>query len=207
MQTMGDGREARGLEIHGIHNQNAVHWNLSTPALYEEAIKRREGRLAHLGPLVVRTGQHTGRAPDDKFVVREAESQAKVWWGKVNRPMEPQQFRALHRRMLAYLQGKDLFVQDCFAGADPEFRMPIRVITETAWHSLFARNMFIRASREELRSHEPQFVVLSAPGFHADPELDGTRSEVFIVLSFAERLVLVAARSTRARSRSRSSRP
>ena len=191
MQTMGEGRESRRLEVHGIHNQNAVYWNLSTPALYEEAIKRREGRLAHLGPLVVRTGQHTGRAPNDKYVVREAESEAKVWWGKVNRPMEPQQFRALHRRMLAYLQGKDLFVQDCFAGADPEFRMPIRVITETAWHSLFARNMFIRASREELRSHEPRFVVLSAPGFHADPETDGTRSEVFVVLNFAERLVLV----------------
>ncbi len=191
MQIIGKGSEALGLEVHGIHNQNVVYWNLSTPALYEEAIKRREGRLAHLGPLVVRTGQHTGRAPNDKFVVRETESEAKVWWGKVNRPMEPQQFRALHRRMLAYLQGKDLFVQDCFAGADPEFRMPIRVITETAWHSLFARNMFIRASQEELRSHEPQFVVLSAPGFHADPETDGTRSEVFIVLNFAERLVLV----------------
>ena len=105
--------------------------------MYEEIIRRREGRLAHLGPIVVRTGEHTGRAPNDKFIVREPSSEDKVWWGPVNKSMSPEQFSALYHRLLAYLQGKDLFVQDCFAGADRQYRVPIRVITETAWHSLF----------------------------------------------------------------------
>src|SRR6476620_9271298 len=130
-----------GLELHGIQNVNTIYWNLSTPVLVEEALRRREGRLAHLGPLVVRTGQYTGRSPNDKFIVREPSSESKVWWGKVNQPMEPEKFNTLHLRMLAYLQGKDIFVQDCFAGADPVYRLPIRIITETAWHSLFAHNM------------------------------------------------------------------
>ncbi|GIK37217.1 MAG: phosphoenolpyruvate carboxykinase [ATP] 2 [Chloroflexota bacterium] len=191
MQTQGKFQSQYGLEKHGIHNVNAVYWNLSTPRLYEEAIRRREGRLAHLGPLLVRTGQHTGRSPNDKFVVREPSSADKVWWGKVNRAMEPAQFETLHRRLLAYLQGKDLFVQDCFAGADPQYRLPIRIITETAWHSLFARDMFIQAKPEELATHTPQFTVLNAPSFHADPEVDGTHSEVFIVIHFGQKLVLI----------------
>jgi phosphoenolpyruvate carboxykinase (ATP) len=191
MQTQGKYQSQYSLENHGIHNINAVYWNLGTPALYEEAIRRREGRLAHLGPLVVRTGQHTGRSPNDKFIVREPSSVDKVWWGKVNRAMEPASFEGLHRRLLAYLQGKDLFVQDCFAGADPQYRQPIRIISETAWHNLFARNMFIQAKPEELASHVPEFTVINAPSFHADPELDGTRSEVFIVIHFGQKLVLV----------------
>ncbi len=180
-----------GLEEHGIRNVNAIYWNLSTPMLYEEAIRRREGRLVHLGPLVVRTGQHTGRSPNDKFIVKEPSSADKVWWGKVNRPMEPSHFEALYRRLLAYLQGRDLFVQDCFAGADPQYRLPIRVITETAWHSLFARDMFIQAEPEGLAVHVPQFTVINVPNFHAIPEVDGTRSEVLIVLNFEKRLVLI----------------
>src|SRR5512147_3116744 len=112
-----------GLEHHGIQNVNTVYWNLSTPQLYEEAVRRHEGRLAHLGPLVVRTGQHTGRSPNDKFIVHELSCDEKVWWGKVNRPLDPNKFELLHRRLLAYLQGKDLFVQDCFAGADPAYRL------------------------------------------------------------------------------------
>ena len=179
------------LESHGIQNLNTVYWNLSTPSLVEEAIRRREGRLAHLGPLVVRTGQHTGRSPNDKFIVREPSSSEKVWWGKVNRPMEQDQFDRLHRRLLAYLQGKDLFVQDCFGGADPAYRLPLRVITETAWHNLFARNMFIHAASDQLAKHVPQFTVINAPNFHAVPELDGTPSEVFVVIHFGQQLVLI----------------
>ena len=184
-------RSQYGLENHGIQNVNAVYWNLSTPLLYEEAIRRREGRMANLRPLQVRTGQHTGRSPNDKFAVKEPTSEGNIWWGKVNRPLEPARFELLKKRMLAYLQGKDLFLQDCFAGADPEYRLPIRVITETAWHSLFARDMFIQAKPDELAVHAPQFTVLNAPNFHADPEIDGTRSEVFIVLNFAQKLVLI----------------
>ena len=179
------------LESLGIRNVNTVYWNLSTPSLVEEAIRRREARLAHLGPLVVRTGQHTGRSPNDKFIVNEPSSADKVWWGDVNRPLKPEQFSQLYRRLLAYLQGKDLFVQDCCAGADPAFRLPIRVITETAWHNLFARNMFIQLNQEQLAAHVPQFTVINAPNFHADPEVDGTRSEVFVVIHFGRRLVLI----------------
>lgn len=191
MQTQNTTHSQYGLENHGIRNVNTIFWNLSTPLLYEEAIRRREARLAHLGPLVVRTGQHTGRAPNDKFIVKEPSSADKVWWGKVNKPIAPEQFEILKKRLLAYLQGKDLFVQDCFAGADPQYRLPIRVITETAWHSLFARDMFIRATPEELAAHQPQFTVINAPNFHADPETDGTRSEVFIALNFAQKTVLI----------------
>ena len=191
MDAPGTTRSEKGLEPHGIRNINAVYWNLSTPRLYEEAIRRREGRLAHLGPLVVRTGQYTGRSPNDKFIVREPSSLDKIWWGKVNQPMTPDTFEALRRRMLAYLQGKDLFVQDCFAGADPAYRLPIRVITETAWHNLFARNIFIQAKPAELAAHVPQFTVLHTPNFHAIPELDSTRSEVFVVINFGQRLVLI----------------
>jgi phosphoenolpyruvate carboxykinase (ATP) len=180
-----------GLEHHGIQNVNTVYWNLATPLLCEEAIRRHEGRLAHLGSLVVRTGQYTGRSPRDKYIVREPSSANQVWWGDVNRPMEPQTFENLRSRLLAYLQDRDVFVQDCFVGADPRYRLPIRVITETAWHSLFARNMFIQAKPGELAGHVPQFTVIQAPNFHAIPEMDGTHSEVFIVVNFAEKVVLI----------------
>ena len=128
------------LEKHGIRNVNSVYRNLSTPALYEQAIKRGEGQLSHLGPLVVSTGQHTGRSPNDKFVVKEPTSENNVWWGKVNCPFDKDKFNKLHESLLAYYEGKDLFIQDCYAGADPEYRLSVRVITETAWHNIFARN-------------------------------------------------------------------
>jgi phosphoenolpyruvate carboxykinase (ATP) len=174
-----------------IANVGNVYWNLSTPLLYEEAVRRHEGRIAHLGPFVVRTGQHTGRSPNDKLVVREPSSADKIWWGKVNRPMEPERFETLRRRMLAYLQGKDLFVQDCFVGASPSYRYPVRIITEAAWHSLFARNMFIQAGGQERAEHHPEITLIDAPGFHADPAIDGTHSEVFIVIDFGKKLVLI----------------
>jgi phosphoenolpyruvate carboxykinase (ATP) len=188
---MDNTQQRHGLENHGIHNVGNVYWNLPTPLLCEEAIRRREGRLAHLGPLVVRTGHHTGRSPNDKFIVHEAISQDKVWWGKVNQPLQPIQFEALHRRMLAYLQGRDLFVQDGYAGADQHYRIKVRVITEHAWHSLFVHNMFIHSTHEERDAFTPDFTIIQAPDFHAIPELDGTRSEVFIVVSFEKKLVLI----------------
>jgi phosphoenolpyruvate carboxykinase (ATP) len=191
MQVLGTNQSHYGLKNHGIGNVNSVYWNLSTPHLYEEAIQRREGRLTHLGPLVVRTGQYTGRSPNDKFIVREPSSQDRVWWGKVNRPLDPEHYATLRKRMLSYLESKDLFVQDCFAGADPAYRLPIRVITEMAWHSLFAHDMFIQAKPEELTNHVPQFTIIDAPFFNADTTTDGTRSEVFIILNFSEKTVLI----------------
>jgi phosphoenolpyruvate carboxykinase (ATP) len=179
------------LDRHGFVNTGPVYWNLTTPKLYEQAIRRREGGLAHLGPLVVRTGHHTGRSPNDRFLVRELSSEAKIWWGKVNRPITQERYEGLRARLLAYLQGRDLFVCDCFVGADPRYRMPVRVITETSWHSLFARNMFIQVSPDDLDEMIPEFTVIHAPGFHAIPEVDGTPSEVFIILNFGARTVII----------------
>jgi phosphoenolpyruvate carboxykinase (ATP) len=188
-------RSKHGLEIHGIRNVNQQYWNLTTGALYDEALRRGEATVAHLGPLVVRTGHHTGRSPNDKFIVKEPSSEANVWWGKVNRPLSPEQFEILQARMLAYLQNKDVFVQDLYAGTDERYRLPIRVITESAWHNLFARNLFVRPKIAELENHQPQFTVLNVPRLHAIPETDGTNSEVFIIVNFGKRLVLIGGTS------------
>ncbi|RMF67040.1 MAG: phosphoenolpyruvate carboxykinase [Calditrichaeota bacterium] len=185
----------RELEKHGIKNVNNVYWNLSTAALYEYAVLRNEGHISHLGPLVVRTGHHTGRSPNDKFVVREPSCEEHVWWGKINQPFAPENFRNLHHRLLAYLQGKDIFIQDCYAGADPRYRILVRVITESAWHSIFARNLFIQVPHEDLDKFEPDFTIINTPRFHAIPELDGTNSEVFIIINFAEKLILIGGTS------------
>ncbi len=181
-----------GLENHGFFNLGTVHWNLSTSRLYEEAIRRREGQLAHLGPLVVRTGHHTGRSPNDKFIVRESTTQDKIWWSKVNQEFDEQRWENMYRRLIAYMQGRDCFVQDCLVGADPNYELPIRIITEDAWQSMFARNMFVQIhDREKLRAHKPEFTVIAIPRFHAIPEIDGTRSEVFVIVNFATRTVLI----------------
>jgi phosphoenolpyruvate carboxykinase (ATP) len=185
-----------GLEKHGIKNVANAYWDLPTPALHEQVVQRREGMIAHLGPLVVRTGSHTGRSPNDKFIVDEPSNHDKIWWGNINRPFDVQAFEHLHHRQLAYLQDKDIFVQDCYAGADPNYRVPIRVVTETAWHSLFARNLFIRElDLEKLSRHQPEFTIINTPRFHAVPELDGTRSDAFIVVHFGRKLVLIGGTS------------
>lgn len=184
-----------GLENHGITNIHKAHWNHNTPMLYEAIIRNGEGCVAHLGPIVVRTGLHTGRAAKDKFIVQEPQTTDNVWWGAVNKPFASERFELLFRRLLAYLQGRDLYVQDCFAGYDPQYRLPIRVITETAWHNLFARNMFIQAEPEQLVDHVPEFTVLHVPNFQAIPELDGTNSEAFIILNLSRKLVLIGGTS------------
>lgn len=189
-------RETFGIERHGITNPGNVYRNLSTPALYEEVVRRREGFISHLGPIVVRTGQHTGRAAKDKFIVREQSSQDKIWWGEVNIPFDEHRFEMLHQRMCAYLQGRDIYIQDCYAGADSDYRIPVRVITETAWHNMFARNMFIRIlDRKDLVQHSPDFVVINVPSFMANPELDGTVSPTFILVHFSRRLILIGGTS------------
>ncbi len=184
------------LEKQGFRNVGTIFWNPSTPHLYEEIVRRREGQVAHLGPAVVRTGHHVGRSPNDRFIVREPSSESKVWWGDVNKGIEEKNFMGLFYRMQAYFQNKDVFVQDCYVGADPKHRMPIRIMTENAWHSLFARNMFIQMkSPEEIAGHVPTFTVINAPRFHAVPELDGTRSEAFILLHLGLKLILIGGTS------------
>jgi phosphoenolpyruvate carboxykinase (ATP) len=187
-------REERkvGLEAVGITDPAKVHWNLSVAALYEEAVRRNEGVIASEGPLVCSTGAHTGRSPNDKFIVKEPSSEQNVAWGKVNRPIDASRFEGLLTRMQAYVANRELYVLDAWAGADPSYRLPIRVVTERAWHSLFARHLFIpEIDRAAQLRHEPQFTVIDAPGFKAVPQKDGTNSETFILLDFAKRLVIV----------------
>ncbi len=178
-----------------LANPRQIYRNLSTARLVETALARGEGILASNGALVVTTGKYTGRSPNDKFIVDLPSVHDQINWGPVNQPMAPEQFRNLSGRLLAYLQNKDLFVFDGFAGADPCFRIPIRVINELAWQNLFIRQLLIQPAPAELSGHRLQFTVICAPGFHADPELDGTRSEAFIVLNLEENLVLIGGTS------------
>jgi phosphoenolpyruvate carboxykinase (ATP) len=168
-----------------------VHWNLRTAALYEAAIRRGEGKVAAGGPFAAVTTPHTGRSPNDKFVVRDLGAERHVWWGKVNQAMEPAHYQALRQSVLAHLGGRELFVRDVFAGADPAHRLGVRFVSENAWHALFAYNMFLRPSAGELDGFTADFTVLHAPEFHADPARHGTRTGTFIVLNFAERTVLI----------------
>jgi len=181
-----------GLENHGLTNLHRVYWNLPTASLYEEVVFRGEARVSHLGPVVVTTGKHTARAAADKFIVREHSTENRIWWGEYNRPFSTEKFSALLTRIQGFLQGRDVFVQDCYAGADPRYRMPIRIVTEKAWHSLFARNMFMKIRRtEELKRHVPEFTVIAVPSFRASPIMDSTRTETFIIINFAERLAII----------------
>ncbi len=185
-------RSDYGLENHGLTNLNKVYWNLPTEALYEEAIFRDEGKLTLYGPLVVNTGKHTARAASDKFVVSEPSSAEHIWWGQYNRPYSSEKFEELFSRVQGYLQARDVFVQDCFAGADPDYRLAVRVVTEHAWHSMFARNMFIPPpTNEDYRRHIPDFTVICVPGFKALPQIDSTPSNTFIVLNFEQRLCII----------------
>ena len=184
-----------GVELQGMRNLNMSYWNLTTSALVERIVSRREGFVAHEGAVVVRTGNHTGRAPNDKFIVCCQEDHDHIWWGKVNKEFSPEKFDRLYTLMTSYYQGRDIFIQDTTACAHPDYRLPIRVITETAWHNLFARNLFIRLQPEEMANHVPEFTILQAPGFHADPEVDGTNSEVFIILNLEKRVILIGGTS------------
>jgi phosphoenolpyruvate carboxykinase (ATP) len=189
MQETGIG--AAQLAGLGLKNLGNVYWNLSSPALYEEVVRRREGWISHLGPLVVHTGHHTGRSPNDKFIVREPSSEARIAWGKINRPMESAKFETLYAKLCAFFQGRDLFVQNLFGGADPRYRLPVRVISDYAWHNLFARNLLIQPEEPIVHASPETFTIIDSPRFHAFPETDGTNSEVFIVINFARRVAII----------------
>ena len=180
-----------GLENHGLENIRRAHWNLSIPELYEHSLRRGESEIAVGGGLVVTTGQYTGRSPKDKFIVDDAANTNDIWWGPVNNKISEQHFDIMGNRLLAYLQNKEIFVQDCYAGADPNFRIKVRVVTEQAWHSLFAQNMFITPEPNDLDNFEPDFTVLHTPNLQSIPSVDGTRSEVFVMLNFSKQLILV----------------
>ena len=180
------------LSNHGIGNLRLAYWNLSMEALYEEAVFRGEGATVVGGPFVAHTGKHTGRSANDKFTVRHTDSENNIWWGTYNRPFDGEKFDALYTRMLGYLQGKDVFAQDVYVGADENYRYPIRFVTEYAWHNMFIRNMFIPPqSFEEYKRFIPEFTVIAAPGFKSNPSVDGTASETFIVLNYERKLALI----------------
>ena len=169
------------LSRQGIETRAAIQANLGSAALVEEAVRRGEGLLARHGPLVVETGKHTGRSAKDKFIVRDAETEDTVWWGKVNVPMTPAHFAALKADFLAHLGTKDtLYVADLFGGSQPEHRVRVRVINELAWHNLFIRTLLVRPSKNELASFEPEYTIIDLPSFQADPERHGTPSETEI---------------------------
>jgi phosphoenolpyruvate carboxykinase (ATP) len=184
---------AHGLEALGIVRSGRVHWNLSPAVLYEIAVRRNEAVLASDGPLVARTGQHTGRSPQDKFTVKEPSTEKNVHWGSINCPIDEAHFEALHRDMMTYLQDKELYVLDAWGGADPAYRLPVRIVTEFAWHNLFARNMFIPELDPEKRAtHRPEYSVIACPGLKADPARHGSRTATAIYVHYGKKLVLIA---------------
>jgi phosphoenolpyruvate carboxykinase (ATP) len=180
------------LSNNGIGNLRLAYWNLPTEALYEEAVFRGEGVTSAGGPFIAHTGKHTARSANDKFVVRHVDSENNIWWGSYNRPFSPEKFEALYERLLGYLQGRDLFVQDLYVGADEQYRLPVRIVTELAWHSMFVRNMFLLPqSLEEYKRFIPEFTVIGVPGFKGSPSIDNTNTETFIVLNFEEKLAII----------------
>ena len=185
-------RDAAPLAGTGVRVAAELHANLTAPALVAHSLRKGESRLSVDGALIVRTGVHTGRSVGDKFIVDEPETTGDVWWGKINQRLPREKFEVLKGRVQAYLQGRELFTQDLYAGADPAHRIRIRLVTTGAWHALFARNMFIRPKAEELAGFVPDYVIIHAPFFEADPEIDGVKSSSAVVLSFAEKTILIA---------------
>ena len=180
------------LSNHGISNLRLAYWNLPTEALYEEAIFRNEGSTVAGGPFVAHTGKHTARSANDKFVVRHVDSENNIWWGVYNRPFDGEKFELLYDRMLGFLQGRDVFVQDVYGGADEKYRLPVRIVTELAWHSHFVRNMFILpGSLEEYKRFVPEFTIIAMPSFKGMPSVDGTGSDTFICLNFERKLAII----------------
>ncbi|HBQ97709.1 MULTISPECIES: phosphoenolpyruvate carboxykinase (ATP) [unclassified Roseofilum] len=180
-----------GLDELGFRNIQQVYRNLAVPKLLEHALARKEGVLAANGAFCVETGKYTGRSPNDRFIVDEPFIHDEVHWNKVNVGLSPEKFDLLHRRVLAYIQGKDLYIFDGYIGSDPNYRMSVRIINELAYQNMFVHQMFIRPTAQELESHHADFTIIAVPGLQGDPGIDGINSEAFIVVSFAKKLILV----------------
>jgi phosphoenolpyruvate carboxykinase (ATP) len=186
----------QNLRALGLTDLAALHVNLFPAQLYQQALARQEVKMSEDGAMMALTGQHTGRSANDKYVVRDTITERDLDWGKVNQPFEPDAFDALKAHAVEWLKNKEVFVQDLFVGAEPAYRLPIRVITTNAWHALFARNMFIRPTPEQVTERqEPAFTVLHVPEFKAEPARDGTRSPTFVILNFAQKLAMIGGTS------------
>ncbi|CAZ95367.1 phosphoenolpyruvate carboxykinase (ATP) [Zobellia galactanivorans] len=183
-------RKSISLKSYGITHDN-LHYQLSPSELHAIALEKKMGKEASSGALAVNTGEFTGRSPKDRFIVKDKITEKKVWWGDINLPFEPSKFDALYDKVIAYLNERELYVRDCYACADPNYRIDIRVINEHPWANQFAYNMFIRPTEEELRNFDPEWTVINAPGFRADAEIDGTRQHNFAILNFTRKIVLI----------------
>ncbi len=175
----------------GLKNVSAAYWNLSPSELVEESIIQGYGELTDTGALAVDTGEFMGRSPKDKFIVNDAETENSVWWGDINIKFDAEKFDRLYNRMTAYLEGRDVYVRDCYACADPAYRLNIRLVTETPWHNLFANNLFLRPTSEEILTQIPDWIIINVPGFKADPKVDGTRQHNFAILNFTKKIIII----------------
>ena len=175
----------------GLSHLKGLKWNPSPAELVEDAIKNGEAVLTNTGALMCDTGRFTGRSPADRYIVKDEITAEKVWWGNINFPFDEKHFERIYNKMIAELQNKEIYIRDAFAGADPNYRLSLRVIDTEAWHNLFCHNMFIRPTEEELKNFEPSFTILAMPEFRADPEVDGTRKSNFAIINFSKRLILV----------------
>ena len=194
MAETGTWNKAHGADAFGFTGLKALHWNYLEPKLVEESIARGEAKLSAGGPLVAETGQHTGRSPKDKFVVRDATTENTVWWDN-NGAITPEAFELLKADMLEHAKGRELFVQDLHGGADPATRIKTRVFTEYAWHNLFIRNLLIRPDASDLASFMPDMTIVDLPSFKADPKKYGVRTETVIACDFTRKIVLIAGTS------------
>ncbi|MDP8223063.1 MAG: phosphoenolpyruvate carboxykinase (ATP), partial [Candidatus Lernaella stagnicola] len=186
----------KNIDTGALRNLGPIHRNLPTAELYEHFIRRNEGRIGAQGQLVVETGKYTGRSPHDKYIVRDKTTAKKIWWSDDNKPFDIDKFRILEARLRAYFQGREVFVQDVYVGTDPAYRLALRIITEHAWTSVFARSLFLPETNKRRLAHfTPDYTVIQAPGFQADPEVDGTRSEAFSVSNFTENKIIIGGTS------------
>ena len=191
MEEIGKKSVKSGLEALGISQVSKAYWNLSPAELVEHALARKEGVLADNGALMCDTGKFTGRSPKDKFTVLDEKTKDSVWWGDVNQPFDAAKFDALHSKMVKFLEGKEVYVRDAYAGADPDYRLNLRVVNTHAWHNLFCYNLFLRPTQNELSDFVPNFTILNIPEFQADPAVDGTRQANFTIVNFTKRMILI----------------
>lgn len=189
METMEEKKS--GLYDLGLNGTTKIHWNLTPAELVEQAILRGEGKLCDNGALAADTGKFTGRSPKDKFIVCDELTENTVWWGDINIKFDSDKFDALYDKVIAHLNGKEIFVRDSYACASPEYRLNIRVITESAFQNLFANNLFLRPTAEELKDFEADWKIVAAPSFHADPAIDGTRQSNFAIVNFTKKVILI----------------
>jgi phosphoenolpyruvate carboxykinase (ATP) len=187
---MGLNTKSISLENLGIKNAT-IRYQLSSNELHSKTLEKSQGIESSLGAIAINTGEFTGRSPKDRFIVKDAITAGEVWWSDINLPFDSDKFDALYTKVTTYLSEKEVFVRDSYACADSEYKLNIRVVTEFPWSNMFAYNMFLRPTEEELKSFTPEWTVINAPGFMADPKTDGTRQHNFAILNFTRKIALI----------------